>query len=61
MQIKLVQVLCGVGVIPIPVRRLKSSDLDELVEDENFHITDTEQLYAGASSYFLVAKKARAT
>lgn len=61
LQIKLVQVLCGVGIIPIPIRRLKSSDLDELVEDGNFHITDTEQLYAGASSYFLVAKKIRAT
>ena len=28
MQIKLVQVLCGVGIIPIPIRRLKSSDLE---------------------------------
>lgn len=59
MQIKLVQILCGVGIIPIPIRRLKSTDLDDLVANGNFQITDTEQIYAGASSYFLAAKKTR--
>jgi 2-polyprenyl-3-methyl-5-hydroxy-6-metoxy-1,4-benzoquinol methylase len=57
MQIKLVQVLCSVGIIPIPIRRLKSTDLNDLIENGNFQITDSEQIYAGASSYFLVAKK----
>ncbi len=61
MQIKLVQVLCSVGIIPIPIRRLKSTDLNELIKNGNFQITDTEQIYAGASSYFLVAKKIHKT
>jgi hypothetical protein len=58
MQIKLVQVLCGVGIIPIPIRRLKSIDVDGLIENGNFQIVDTEKIYAGASSYFVAAKKA---
>jgi len=57
MQIKLVQLLCSVGIIPIPIRRLKSTYLNDLIENGNFQITDSEQIYAGASSYFLVAKK----
>lgn len=57
-QIKLVQILCAMGVIPVPIRRLMSSDLDELIMTQRFRIVDTELLFAGASSYFLVAKKA---
>ncbi len=61
LQIKIVQVLCSVGIIPIPIRRLKSTDLTGLIGNGNFQITDTEQIYAGASSYFLAAKKIHKT
>jgi 2-polyprenyl-3-methyl-5-hydroxy-6-metoxy-1,4-benzoquinol methylase len=56
-QIQLVRILCKIGVIPIPIRRLKSSELDDLVINGGFQTIDTEKLYKGASSYFVVAKK----
>lgn len=57
LQIRLVKMMCKIGVIPIPIRRLKSSDLDDLITIGNFQIVDTEEIYKGASSYFVVAKK----
>ncbi len=57
LQIRLVQVMCKIGIIPIPIRRIKSSDLDELIINGNFLNIDTEKIYKGASSYFMVAKK----
>ncbi len=57
LQIRLVQIMCKIGIIPVPIRRLKSSDLDDLITNGNFQTVDTEQLYKGASSYFIVAKK----
>ncbi|MGB2926952.1 MAG: methyltransferase domain-containing protein [Limnothrix sp.] len=56
-QIQLVRILCKIGVIPIPIRRLKSSELDDLLVNRDFQTIDTEKLYKGASSYFVVAKK----
>lgn len=56
-QIQLVWILCKIGVIPIPIRRLKSSELDDLLVNGDFQTIDTEKLYKGASSYFVVAKK----
>jgi ubiquinone biosynthesis O-methyltransferase len=49
--------LCKIGVIPIPIRRLKSSELNDLVVNGGFQTIDTEKLYKGASSYFVVAQK----
>lgn len=57
LQIRLVQIMCKIGIIPIPIRRIKSSDLDELITTGNFQNIDTEKIYKGASSYFMVAKK----
>ncbi|MBL4668137.1 MAG: class I SAM-dependent methyltransferase [Flavobacteriales bacterium] len=57
LQIRLVQILCKIGIIPIPIRRLKSSDLDNLIAKGNFQTVDSEKIYKGASSYFVVAKK----
>ena len=57
LQIRLVQIMCKIGIIPVPIRRLKSSDLDDLITNGNFQTVDTEQIYKGASSYFIVAKK----
>jgi len=56
-QIQLVRILCKIGVIPIPIRRLKSSELDDLLVNGDFQTIDTEKLYKRASSYFVVAKK----
>ena len=58
-QIQLVRLLGATGIIPIPIRRLKSSELDDLMANGNFEIIDTESIYQGASSYFMVAKKAQ--
>ncbi|MFT4757570.1 MAG: ubiquinone/menaquinone biosynthesis C-methylase UbiE [Vicingaceae bacterium] len=57
LQIRLVQIMCKIGIIPIPIRRIKSSDLDELITKGHFQNIDTEKIYKGASSYFMVAKK----
>ena len=56
-QIQLVQILCKIGVIPIPIRRLKISELDNLLVHGGFQKIDSKKLYKGASSYFVVAKK----
>lgn len=57
LQIRLVQILCKIGIIPIPIRRLKNSDLDNLIAKGNFQTVDSEKIYKGVSSYFVVAKK----
>lgn len=57
LQILLVRMLLKIGVIPIPIRRLKGTDLDGLIADESFQVVDAEEIYKGASSYFLVATK----
>lgn len=57
LQIRLVQIMCKIGIIPVPIRRVKSSDLDELISNGNFQNIDTEKIHKGASSYFIVAKK----
>jgi 2-polyprenyl-3-methyl-5-hydroxy-6-metoxy-1,4-benzoquinol methylase len=56
-QIQFVRLLCKIGIIPIPIRRLKSSELDDLMAKGNFQTIDTQKIYKGASSYFIVAKK----
>ena len=57
LQILLVRVLLKVGVIPVPIRQLKSPDLDDLMDDEMLQVIETEEIFKGASSYFMVAKK----
>tara|TARA_R110002072_G_scaffold302577_1_gene486383 strand:- start:730 stop:1371 length:642 start_codon:yes stop_codon:yes gene_type:complete len=57
MQIRLVQVMCKIGIIPIPIRRLKSEDIDDLLEYGTFQTVNSEKIYKGASSYFIVVKK----
>lgn len=57
LQILLVRILLRLGIIPVPIRRLRSTDLEDLVADERFQIIDTELVYKGASSYFMVARK----
>jgi len=57
MQIQLVKIMCKIGIIPVPIRRLKSIELDDLVANGNFQTVNSEKIYKGASSYFIVAKK----
>lgn len=59
-QILFVSFLCKIGVIPVPIRRLKSKELDVLIENGNFQTVSTEKIYKGASSYYAVAKKKKA-
>lgn len=56
-QIQFVRFLCKIGVIPIPIRRLKSTELDVLIANGNFQTIYTEKIYKGASSFYAVAKK----
>lgn len=60
-QIQLVRILCKIGIIPIPIRRLKSSELDDLIVNGDFQTIETEKIYKGASSYFIAAKKIHKT
>ncbi len=60
-QIQLVRILCKIGIIPIPIRRLKSSELDDLIANGNFQAIETEEIYKGASSYFIAAEKTQIT
>lgn len=57
LQIQLVRVLCKLGVIPIPIRRIKSTDIDDLLANGNFQPIESEKIFKGAFSYFVTAKK----
>jgi 2-polyprenyl-3-methyl-5-hydroxy-6-metoxy-1,4-benzoquinol methylase len=57
LQILLVRALLRVGIIPVPIRQLKGADLDDLMDDERLQVIETEKIFKGASSYFMVAKK----
>ena len=61
LQIQFVRVLCKLGVIPIPIRRIKSTDIDDLLAIGNFQTIESEKIFKGASSYFVTAKKAPKT
>lgn len=56
-QIQLIRILCAIGIIPIPIRRLQSFELDGLIEKGGFQPIATETIYRGASSYFIAARK----
>jgi hypothetical protein len=53
--------LCKFGVIPIPIRRIKSSDIDILLAKGEFEAIESEEIFKGASSYFVAAKKLHKT
>jgi 2-polyprenyl-3-methyl-5-hydroxy-6-metoxy-1,4-benzoquinol methylase len=56
-QIQFVRMLCKIGIIPIPIRRLKSSKLNDLMANGNFQTIHTEKIFKGATSYYMVTKK----
>jgi len=57
LQIQLVRVLCKTGLIPVPIRRITSTEVDDLLLANGFEIVESEEIYKDASSYFVVAKK----
>lgn len=57
LQIQLVRMLCKFGLIPIPIRRIKTSDVDELLAKGEFEVIESEEIFKGATSYFVAAKK----
>ena len=57
LQIQIVRVLCKLGLIPIPIRRMTSFEVDDLLEAGGFQPIESEEIYSGASSYFVVSKK----
>ena len=57
LQIQLVRVLCKLGLIPIPIRRITSPEVEDLLETGGFQSIESEEIYKDASSYFVVAKK----
>jgi hypothetical protein len=61
LQIQLVRVLCKLGLIPIPIRRVTSSEVESLLEVGGFQAVESEEIYKDASSYFVVAKKLQKT
>ena len=61
LQIQLVRVLCKLGLIPIPIRRVTSSEVENLLEAGGFQTVESEEIYKDASSYFVVAKKLQKT
>lgn len=61
LQIQLVRVLCKLGLIPIPIRRITSSEVEDLLETGGFQSLESEEIYKDASSYFVVAKKLQKT
>jgi 2-polyprenyl-3-methyl-5-hydroxy-6-metoxy-1,4-benzoquinol methylase len=61
LQIQLVRILCKFGVIPIPIRRIKSTDVDDLLAKGEFEAIESEEIFKGASSYFVAAKKLHKT
>lgn len=57
LQIQLMSVLCKIGLIPIPIRRITSTEVESLLETGGFKTVESEQIYKDASSFFVVAKK----
>lgn len=56
-QIQVVRLLCSIGIIPIPIRRLRSSDLDDLLAGGDFQAVEEKEIFKDATSYFVVANK----
>lgn len=61
LQIQLVRVLCKLGLIPIPIRRVTSSEVESILKAGGFQTVESEEIYKDASSYFVVAKKLQKT
>ena len=57
LQIQLVRILCALRIIPIPIRRLKSSELDDLLSNGDFQAIETEEIYKRSFKLFCCRKE----
>ncbi len=56
-QISIFRVLSKFGLVPISFEFLRSSDVEALIGTQSFKTIDSESIFAGATSYFVAAKK----
>lgn len=57
LQINLFRFLSKIGLVPITFRFYRRSDVDDLIEAQGFQKVESENIFAGATSYFVAAKK----
>ena len=58
LQISVFRILSKLGFVPINFEFYKSSDVDDLIGAGGFQTVESENIFAGASSYFVAARKA---
>ncbi|MCH9693155.1 MAG: class I SAM-dependent methyltransferase [Gammaproteobacteria bacterium] len=58
LQIGIFRLLSKIGLVPISFEFYGSSDVDGLVGSKGFQTIESESIFAGATSYFVVVKKA---
>lgn len=56
-QILLFRTLSAMGLVPIRFERYTSVDIDNLITENSFQLIESETMFAGATSCFVVAKK----
>lgn len=57
LQINLFRILSKIGLVPITFEFYRSSDIDHLVGAGGFQAIESENIFAGATSYFVATKK----
>lgn len=56
-QINLFRILSKIGLVPITFKFYRNSDVEDLTGAVGFQTVDSENIFAGATSYFVVARK----
>lgn len=57
LQINLFRILSKIGLVPITFEFYRNSDVEDLISAGGFQTVDSENIFAGATSYFVVARK----
>lgn len=57
LQINLFRLLSKIGLVPITFEFYRSSDVDGIIGAHGFQSVESENIFAGATSYFVAAKK----
>lgn len=57
MQIYVFRLLSKIGLVPISFEFYRSSDVDDLIDTRVFQTIESESIFAGATSYFVAARK----
>lgn len=61
LQINLFRILMKIGLVPITFKFFRNSDVDSLIGAGGFETVERENIFAGATSYFVAAKKGNKT